>query len=615
YQTPTTVVSNQDNRQDTAYLNFIRLAWFPMQFNLARTITDTPNVAQTGDLSNLVNLLQSGKVTTYNGTANGSFAYGTLPRLSLGYVRARTEYEQLKRLDDRNTYNSVFAYSLPFQRRYLPSTIDLNYSFSRYSVSFDRIDIRRLPGNFNTDEYTNTYGGRLSFTPWTGSSFNPNFTLSQVREVRSDLTTGGPEKILRYPKSINETAGFSSNFRFFQWFNPSVNYSITNIENNVLTVSTFVIVGSTKVFDVGDLKTINRNATGGISWLLNISDIWRRTKLFNTLSFANQYQLQDGDVWNNVERDVDSRKALWVRTPFKPQNGVAVRQNLTLRDTYSSTQRWSPLQLYALSGRKEAFKTFSLSNNYLYSVQRAETTGTPSKTIATTLPDIIASLQQVERLMWADRWMQNGQINLKYSERKTEVVTTSLDRDKAMGGDIRAIIRKRFDTTVSVNFKDTDKKDLRLGVITNRTHHEDATVQTTFDISKFRFTPKVDYVKDTTELGTGVKQQDVTVITPSVLSRADLALPRGLVLPFTGKTLLFTNRIIWTSTLSMALRSSPVTQADNSKHLNFTTSGDYELAKNLRMTLSGQFSRLWHKFLKEEDFISYQFGTTLTFQF
>ena len=65
----------------------------------------------------------------------------------------------------------------------------------------------------------------------------------------------------------------------------------------------------------------------------------------------------------------------------------------------------------------------------------------------------------------------------------------------------------------------------------------------------------------------------------------------------------------------MALRSSPVTIADNSRLLNLNTNADYEIAKNLRMTINGAVSRLWHKHLKEDEFISYQFGTTLTFQF
>jgi hypothetical protein len=107
----------------------------------------------------------------------------------------------------------------------------------------------------------------------------------------------------------------------------------------------------------------------------------------------------------------------------------------------------------------------------------------------------------------------------------------------------------------------------------------------------------------------------VTVVTPSLLVRADLALPRGLMLPGTTKPILFSNRIIWTTTTSLAFRTSPVTVADNFKLATFNTSADYELAKNLRMTLNGAFSREWHKFLPEEDFVSYSFGTTLTFQF
>jgi hypothetical protein len=112
-----------------------------------------------------------------------------------------------------------------------------------------------------------------------------------------------------------------------------------------------------------------------------------------------------------------------------------------------------------------------------------------------------------------------------------------------------------------------------------------------------------------------VQSQNLTVITPSVLARADLALPAGLRLPGSAKPLLFTNRIIWTTTLAFTFRKSPVTVADNSKLASLTTSADYELAKNLRMTLNGNVQRLWHAYLPEESFLSYALGTNLTFQF
>jgi len=108
---------------------------------------------------------------------------------------------------------------------------------------------------------------------------------------------------------------------------------------------------------------------------------------------------------------------------------------------------------------------------------------------------------------------------------------------------------------------------------------------------------------------------NTSILSPSLLIRADLALPRGLYLPIARRTLKFTNRIIWTNSFSYTMRNSPVTIAENDRVFNFNTSADYEIAKNLRMTLNGAASRLWHKFLKENEFISYQFGTTLTFQF
>ena len=614
FQTPTSVVANQDNIEDSSYLNLTRLAWFPMSFNINRHITDTPSTVQTGDLSNLVNLLQQGKVTTWNGSAQGNIAYGAYPRFNLSHTRNRIEYDLLTRLDDRQSYAGTMQYGVPWQNRFIPRTIDANAGHIRYDVSFDNALVKRAPGNFDTNERTNSYGMRMTFTPWTGSSFNPTWSMTKVTESRVD-STGGAAISSRYPKAFSQSAGFSSNYRLLSWLNPQVNYQIDTIENNILTVSTFVVRSSTFVFNPGDIKTINRSANASISLPIQISDIFPKTKLFHSVNIISGYQLQDGDVWNQVEKGLSTQKALWIRTPLRPTSPAAQRVNLTLRDTYNSTQRWSPFDGYDMRGRAAPLRTLSLSNNYVLSIQRNEVTGTPSKTISRTLPDAVMSISQLEQLWHTERWMANTQMNFKYSKRTTENVGSTLQTEDSFGTDLRTIVIKRYETLISYNQRSTNNKDLRIDANTQKTKHEDVTTQVTFDIRKFRITPKVDYAKDVTKLGTGVKTQDVEVITPSVLVRADLALPAGLRLPGSAKPLLFTNRIIWTTTASLAQRRSPVTVADNSKLFSLNTSGDYEIAKNLRMTLNGSAQRLWHKFLKEEDFLAYSFGTTLTFQF
>lgn len=614
FQTPTSVVSNQDKRDDNAYANLTRLSWMPITMNVSRSVTDTPSTINTGSLSNLVNLLQQGKVTTWNGAAQANVAYGAYPRLNFGYTRNRIDYDLLTRRDDKQNYTGTFQYGVPRQRWWLPRTVDANVGRTLYDVRFQSAFARAQPGDFDTSERGNAYGGRLTFTPWSGSSFNPTFSRTKTTERRTDYTGGAPVDS-NYPKALTQSLGFSSNYRLASWLNPQVNYSIDVIENNVLTVSTFVVNASTLVFNPGDIKTVNRSANGSVSLPIAFSDLFPKSRLLHSLNVVSGYQLQDGDVWNNVEKGLDTTGKFFVRQSLKPGNPAAQRANLTLRDTYNSTQRWSPLEAYQIGGRWAALRTLSISNNYVLSTQRSEVTGTASKTISRTLPDAVASLSQLEQLLRTQRWMSNAQMNFKYSRRTTENVGTTRNVENSFGTDVRSLILKRFDTSVSFNMRRSSNKDLLVDANTQRIAHEDASGQVTFDVRKFRFTPKLDYARDVTTLGTGVQSQNLTVITPSVLARADLALPAGLRLPGSARPLLFTNRVIWTTTLSVAYRKSPVTVADNSKLASLNTSADYELAKNLRMTLNGTVQRLWHDFLPEESFLSYALGTTLTFQF
>jgi len=615
FQTPTSVVSNQDNRLDSAYLNFKRLAFFPMSFNLTRTITNTPNTALTGTLSNLVNNLQAGLVTNWNGTAQGNFTRGAWPRLNLSYKRNRTEYESLTRVDDTMDYSGALQYGVPLKTRFAPKTVDLNYDNNITLTGYSSPAVRQIVGNANTRDQSQTYGARLTFIPWTGSSLNPTYTLTRVTERRSDLNGDGVTETNRhYMKSMNQSAGVASNFRILKWLTPQLNYQADIIENSILNVST-IITNTTYYFDIGDIKTVNRSANGSVSLPINVSDIIPKSRLLRSVNIVNGYQLQDGDVWNNVESGYQSNLDLWVRTPLRPQNPVAQLANRTLRDTFNSTQRWSPLSAYDLRGRWAPLKTLSISNNYVRSIQRSDVTGTLSKTLSTTFPDLVTSLSQVEQLLRTERWMSNTQVNLRYSAHKTENVGTSIARDQSFSMDLRSVIRKRFDALLSGNYRTSNTEDILVSANTQWTQHEDATAQVNFNVNKIYLTPKVTYSFDRATQGTGVMTQDDTVLTPSLLTRMDVALPRGLLLPGAKKAILFSNRIIWTTTLSLTHTRSPVVQANNSDLASLNTSGDYEIAKNLRLTMNGALSRLWHVYLPQEDYISYTMGTTLTFQF
>ncbi|MDP2866121.1 MAG: hypothetical protein Q8O90_07755, partial [Elusimicrobiota bacterium] len=311
----------------------------------------------------------------------------------------------------------------------------------------------------------------------------------------------------------------------------------------------------------------------------------------------------------------NTRSRLWLRDSMRPASPFALRNSVTLRDTVSSTQRWQPFEGYSFKGPAAPLNTLSLTNNFSNSVQRSEVTGTISKSVNRTFPDVILSLSQLETLLRARRWAASATINLKYSRNTNEVKAVSFDTSGTYGTDLRFKLLNKVDTAASYNLRLSEKQDLRVNQRTQDTRHDDATLQGTFDYKKFRFTPKVDYVSDRTKAALGVVTANTRTITPSMLIKSDFQLPKGLKLPFMKKAILFTNRIVWTTTLSYAIKSSPITIADNNRLFSLNTSADYEAAKNLRLTFNAGLQRFWHKYLKQEEFLSYQAGSTLTFQF
>ena len=612
FQTPVSAISNQDNELNTGYLNFTKLRFFPINVNVSNQITDTPNTLITGN-NNLVNSLQQGKVKKQNTSASGNFNLGKLPQIGLNYSRNKTEYDLAKRHDENNAYSGSLNYSAPFNFFIIPRTVVLNYGINETQVNYNAAKLSDLSNLYNTDEVSRNYGAKLTFIPWKGSSFNPSYDLKKVKEDRFNLSNTANS--LKYPKSLQQTAGFNSNFRFFDWLNPSLNYSINTMENNNLSVTTVTVLQSSTTFDTGEIKTIRRTSQGALSLSLNMNKLMPRNRLLRSMVISSNYQLQDGDSWDYVEKSYNSKKDLWIRRDLKPENSVAQQNSLTVRDTYNSTQRWQPFEGYNLKGRYAPFSTISLTNNFTNTVQRSEITQTKSKTISRTFPDILFSMSKLEILTKTEKWAKNATLNFKFSKNTKENIAVDIEQSSSYGTDLRFKFFDFLDAAISYNLRLSEKKDLRINQKVSNTRHNDATIQGTFDINKFRFTPKVDYTSDFTESGLGVATQDSMSLTPSLLMRSDFKIPKGLRLPFMKNIVAFTNRIVWTTTLSYAIKKSPITIAENSRLFSLNTNSDYEATKNLRIALNASVQRLWHKHLKQEEYFSYQIGSSVTFQF
>jgi len=612
FQTPVSAVTNQDNEQQTGYLNLSKPSFFPTNYTYSKQITKTPNVYQTGS-NNLVNYLQQGKVEKLDATASGILDLPLFPPLNLSYATNRTDYDIQARKDTKDIYSAGTNFNIGLDMFIIPKNMDLKYSFTRSMINYDSSKIISPYGFYNTDEMTDYYSAKLAFTPFFGSNINPGYTLSRTREKRTELSNPLDER--NYPKSLSQTAEISGNLRLASWLNPSFNYSATILENNNLSITTATIGQSTAVFNIGEIKTVNRNSQGSVNLTINVNDIAPKNRLLRSFVISSSYQLQDGDVWNNVEKDFTSNKYLWIRKDLKPSNPFAYKNSQTIRDTYNSSQRWQPFEGFSFGGKLKSLTTLSISNNFNYSKQKAFTTGTMSKTKNTTLPDLIFNLSQIETLTGTQRWIYGGILTIKHSVNKSETISINRDTTKNYGFDFRFRLLNFMDSSMSLNIRNGEKIDLKASATIQKTKHTDASVQGTFDIKKFRFTPKIDYSKDYTEGTLKTVSQDVTQITPSLLVKTDIQNPKGLKLPFFKDSVVFTNRIIWTNTLSYTIKKSPITQADNNRLLSLSSVADYEVSKNLRISLNASIQRYWHKYLKQEEYLAYQIGSTATLQF
>lgn len=612
FQTPVMAVTNQDNERNSAYLKFTRLRFLPMNFDFTRQITQTPNVLVTGT-NNLLNSLQQGKVKKLDANAGASLNISRLPSVGFNYSKNETDYVSIHRFDEKDSYSSSLQYNVPFKVFFLPGSVNLNYGYSENRVDYDAEKLTDLSGLYNVNEKTRDYGAKLTFLPWRGSSLNPSYSLQVVQEEKHPLSS--PGETLKYDKSMRQTASLNANFRFASWLNPSLNYSVTTLENNNLNVTTATVLQSSPTFSVGDIKTVNRNSQGAVSLTLNMNRLLPKSKLLRSLILSSNYQLQDGDSWEFVEKGYDTKKEMWIRTPLEPAGEAARRNSLTVRDTYNSTQRWQPFEAYSFGKRLAPLSTLSLTNNFTSTFQKTDNTGTRSVTKTRTFPDLLLSMSKLEMLTKTGKWASNAVLNLKFSRSVSETKSINEEYTNNYGLDLRFRFLDFMDSVISCNGRYTEKKDLRLNRVLSETVRRDASLQGSFQYRQIRLTPKIDYSRDFSENGLGVTTQDDTVITPGVSSRMDVSLPKGIKLPFMIEPIKFSNRIVWSNNLSYTIKKSPIVIANNSRLLNFTSSADYEATKNLRVTLNVSFQRFWHKYLAQEEYYAYQIGSTVALQF
>ena len=247
--------------------------------------------------------------------------------------------------------------------------------------------------------------------------------------------------------------------------------------------------------------------------------------------------------------------------------------------------------------------------------QSQETTGTPSKILTKIYPDFLISMTQTEHFFNAERYMSNSQLNLKTQFKTVDTEHTSLQKVITNGGDWRFTLWRKLDLYLTYTRVTDETFDRVNNVTSNKGLTENLGAQLGFNVGKWRFTPKYDQSKQKAVGATGVATTDLRIRTPALQVYADLFLPAGLKLPFSD-VIVFSNRIRTTNTVSLAQKRSSLSQMQNNTDTwTFTTSEDYEITTNIRLTVGGSYAYTSNKVSSDANFYTYQFNSLLTIQF
>jgi len=610
FQTYTSAITNQDRHEQNAYFNLTRLAWFPMKFTGSNVHTITPQINTVS--STLVSVQQQGDVTETDFAGSGTLLLPKLPKIGLNYTTDKTNTADLFRVDKTDTYGMNMDYANPVQRFYLPRSVQLGYKLTKHDLDFDTGAFAAATDPFsvsNTEDNTQDIDAKLSFQPHAGFTFNPNFARSETKESKQVVFSTTTDvavstETLDYDSLKSQTMGFDSVLGIKRWFAPRLRYTVTNRETYGIPLATDPGAATT--------KTVDRTDTGEAAWDFSWKDFSKRIRPFQSLNVVSSYLIEDGDSWQNVDSGYDSLNKLSVRDSL----GSGQLTNSTIRNTFRSTQRLTPFDWATnWSGLAQPLRTMSLTSTYTDTKQTQNTTGTETAIITQIFPDMVIGFTQTEHFFHAEKYMSNSQMNLKIQYKTVNTVGTTLEKSTSNGGDWRFTLWKKLDLFVTYTQTTDNVFDEINNVTSSNSNGQILGVQLGFNIGKWRFTPKYDQSIQTTSNSAGQLTADQTTRTPALQVYADLFLPAGLRLPF-GDLVVFSNRVRTTDTLSLQQSRSSLNELTaNTDTYKFTTSNDYELTSNMRMTLGLSYFYIVNKVTSDLDSYGYEFNALFTIQF
>ena len=597
FETITVPSKNQDREVISAYTNFNKLNYLPVSLNWSRTTTVTPSVFRVEELS----LQDEGRVVSHQGSASAELRLPKLPRLGTSYSknivdRSRPESKR----EDSDTYSAnLYPYELPIRFFLFPH--DLSGSYKRIN-KFNKFISTAPTQQRNFWEFTNDGSAKATFRPLSKLSIVPSFSRRKVKErVHAD------GKIDR-PRSGTQTAGLSSSLQLFEWFKPSVNYTITNTEN-------FIILTSTSI---PEEKNFTRSSSANLTLPFVAKSLFPKFKPVASLNVTSSYGLNDGDSYDKIREDYPIYGKLWLRgngMGYKKLKGIGDQlKTFTIKDTLRVESNWRPLEFLDLKGYLYPFKTIVTDIDYTRTQSHQGPTILDSEKRIWPYLDI--RMKSLEKFPLLGLAMQEAEMMTKYILTTEDARNVSSGRTVNFTEDLRFKLFKDYFFYLTYNSSWNKVKSAPSWQISKEGFSRAYNAQITFTWWKdWRFNLKYGYKKEEGKTG-GEKTTESRIHTPSIDVEASVKLPELWKIPIIGKRVRTAGEMRVKARFGVEIKRSELNvERDNTDTYSALLSSDFNVGTNLMLTVGSGMSFFVNHHLRENNYFAININTTLTIKF
>jgi len=596
FETITVPSKNQDKEVISAYTNFNRLNYLPLSLNWSKTTTVTPSAVRVEDLS----FQDEGRVVSHQGSASAELRLPKLPQVGTSYTKSIVDRSQPEgKREDSDTYSATLhQYELPVRFFLLPR--DLGGSYKRIN-KFNKFT-STAPTENNFREFTNDWSGKATFRPLSDLSIVPSYSLRKVKE--RVYVEGKTDR----PRSGTQTAGFNSTLQFFEWFKPSLNYSITNTEN-------FVILTSTST---PTEKNFTRLSSAKLSLPFVAKTLFPKFKPVDSLNVTSSYALDDGDSYEEIREGYPIYGKLWLRGKgmgYKRLEGVEDKlKSFSLRDTFRMESNWKPLEFLDLKGYLYPFSTITTDIDYTRTQSRQGPTILDSEKRIWPYLDIrMSSLEKFPLLGLA---MQEAEMITKYILTTEDARDVSLGKTVNFSEDLRFKLFENYYFWLTYSSSRNKVKSAPSWQISQEGFNREYNAQITFTwLKDWRFNLRYGYKKEEGKTG-GEKTTESRIHTPSIDVEASLKLPELWKIPIIGKQVRTAGEMRVKARFSAEIKRSELNwESDNTDTYSTLVSSDFNVGSNLMLTVGSGMTFFINHVLDQNNYFAVDISTTLTIKF